>query len=245
MNPIFATNRVDISGWYAYREPPGQYVIWDGGANRDGKNTGLWNPTTGEPIQRDAEWLNKLPQMPISGNLDGDVFNVTAFPDLEILLNRIGRTTDNAVFFMRREDGSPLQFHEYATKAAEFLDGETTRFVRCRVLPDDKEAALEEFRLMGPEGMATDPEAFWVPSRSVYHVTNERPEQVYTHATIREIIIEEGEIQTVECWATPGTVMRFTPLYHGDEIPEHNVFKKREDLTLYCHQNIVVGYELP
>lgn len=244
MKPIYATSRVDISGWYAYTQPKGDYVIWDGGANRGGNGTGLWEAETGSVVERSEEWLNKLPQMPLAGNLDGDVFMVTGFPDVEILLNRIGRTTDNAVFFMRREDNSPLQFHEYATKAAEFLDNETTRFVRCRILPEDKQAALTDFRMMGVEAIAVDPAAFWVPSRSIFCVTNDPPTQVYEHATIREIVIEEGEIDTVECWATPGTVMRFVPLYEGDDQPDNGVFKKRQDLTLYCRDNIVVGYEL-
>lgn len=241
MRPIYASNRINLSGWYAYKQPAGHPAIWDGGANRLGERTGLWCPITGAVIRRSNEWLNKLPNMPLDGTLEGDVLHVTSFPHVELLLGTIGRTTDNPVMYMANDNGGSIAFYQEAMEAMALLDGETCKFVNCTILPDDQEASLFEFRLMGADAMCRHPYSSWCVARSPYYATNAAPKPV--SGRVRTISIgSSGDIESIEAWVGVDHTINFVPLYFGDQIPDA-FFRQKQEIKLYILDNIVIGYE--
>lgn len=244
MTPIYASNRLDASGWYAFQQPEGTLAIWDGGANRDGEQStvGLWNAMTGEPIVRSASYLDRLPKMPMYGWIYKNKFWVTDFPHVEQILNITGRRTDNPVYYMVGADGSPVRFFLATLEAPNVLeDPDVAQFVNCRILPENKDAAREVFRAMGPGTLLRHPMSFWTRQRNPLYASVKQPHK--TEARIREITVSGGYVDTVTCWLTPEHLVSFYPMYDGDQYPDKEVFVPTNLINIYSEEGTIIGYD--
>ena len=246
MTPIYASNRIDLSGWYAFQEPAGMLALWDGGVNRETVDSklGIWCPMNGVPIYRDPEFLDRLPNIPMYGWVDDEGFTAMDFPHVDDALNLTGRLTDNQVFYLTQNDGSPLPFFA-ATMRADMVfssvENCNARFVGCRILPENKDESLRLAREMGPDTLVRHPLSRWSRQRNPFYASLGGPRP--TQGRVREVKISEGYVVEVSCWTTPQTIATLYPLYEGDQYPDREAFVPTAPINLYMTQGIVVGYD--
>lgn len=245
MTPIYASDRLNASGWYAFQEPDGHLVIWDGGVNRDSPESeiGLWCPFSGMPVPRPASYLERLPTMPLYGWLEGDKFTVMDFPHIHDALNLTGRRTDNEVSCMTEADNTPLRFYRGILEAPNIFDADDCPavFVRCCILPEDRQESRRVMREMGPATLIRHPYSRWSRQRNPLYASVGSPPHV--PARVREITIVDDHVDMVTCWTTPNTEITLYPLYEGDQFPDNKVFVPTSPINLYIAEGIVVGYE--
>lgn len=243
MTPIYASNRIDLSGWYAYQQPPGEVVLWDGGFNRvnDYSRVGIWSAITGQPIYRDPSWLAKLPQVPMYGHLDGDHFHVTDFPHVSTIQPFLKLA--NPAWSLESEEGTPLPYFVSILNGPIMVaDCDVASFVRCCILPEDRETSLLAAREMGDNTLMRHPMSVWALKRNPTYASTQRPPRVVSR--IREVEIDnDGYVGRIHAWTNPETLATFYPMYWGDQYPENNVFVPTERMNLYIAEGIVLGYD--
>ncbi len=135
MTPIYATERANLSGWYAFKEPRGQYSIWDG-CGKFGMQTGFWCPFTGNIVDCNDSMPDNMPSIPAAGYLNGDEFCVLGFPDAEDVLPTLGGDPDIIMDFIDRP-GIQIQASMYdeIMDEARVLEGTSAYYVAWVPLP--------------------------------------------------------------------------------------------------------------
>lgn len=246
MTPIYASDRIDLSGWYLHDTPPGRLLLWDGGFNRteDYSRVGLWDLTTGTKVFNDPDWLKQLPQIPMYGFLENDFFTVVDFPHVDVL--RQLYSTDHPMCSLEADhSGGPTQFFVSVLNGPVVCaESEVCDFVRCSILPENAEAALAQARERGDTALVRHPLSFWTLKRNPLYASVHRPPCV--SARIREVEIDnDGYVGEITCWTTPEATASFFPMYNGDQFPESEVFKPTERINLYIEQGTVLGYDFP
>lgn len=230
---------MDLSGWYAYRCPPGKMVLWDGGINRTGDLSGLWSLISGESEPAPDEFLNQLPNMPLAGRMEAGVLHVESLPNLDLVIQAVGQRTNNPAYHLDSQGPAPFLAEVY--NGEDLLDGDTCRFVPVTILPEDKSAARRVFDGFGPHGMVRHPMSTWVNGRTPLFASSLAPPK------IRAKIVDwhyEGEMVTnVSARVGLRRTVDFRPLYDGDQWADNKVFEVGRIMDLYVLENeTVVGY---
>ena len=247
MTPIYATHRANLSGWYAFKEPPGQYVIWDG-CGQFGMQTGFWCPFTGNIVDCNDSMKGKMPNIPAAGYLHGDEFCVLGFPDAEDVLPTLGGDPDLIMDFIDRP-GIQINASMYdeIMDADRVLEGTNAYYVDWTPLPYGKENAYHEFRMMGSDAVCRHPRSWWSSQRSVHYAANASPEQC-AEGRVREVHVDEplGLIDYVTVWITPEPEVKVIPLYEGDDELDCKLWTPKERITLFAIDSKfehVIGYK--
>lgn len=242
MTPIYASNRIDLSGWYAYDQPEGDLVLWDGGLSRakEYSRGGLWDYVKGHPVYRDPAWLDQLPNLPMFGHLDGDHFNVIDFPHVGLILPYLPSRPNGPQWSLESEDGGPLPFFVSVLNGPQMLETcDVASFVRCSILPEDKETSLRLARERGDQTMVRHPMSSWSLKRNPLFASVKSPPR--QRCRIREVTIDDdGYVSQVSVWTNLAV---FSPMYWGDHLPENKVFVPTEPLNVYIGEGIVLGYD--
>jgi hypothetical protein len=256
MTPIYASDRSDISGWYAYDFPPeGRRVFWDGGVGkRDQLATGFWCPYTGNIVDAPDRLVSSMPDIALECILHGNDVLVTGFPRIEYLTGFNGSNLGSAVMsetpgandvrYLYDDPQDRANFIDEITIGPEMLEGTPCRVIQVEQLPDDKHAALDYFRERFPLGIARHPMSIWTPLRTVFAVANIKPGEPYL-GRVREINLRDSMevIESVSVWVTIEKELKVQPLYPGDDDPDCPFWKLKSPITLYCMEDLVIGYE--
>lgn len=247
MTPIYASNRADVAGWYAYTPPIyARRAFWDGGVGkRDQGATGFWCPYSGNIIDAPDKLIDNMPSVALDCALDGDEVVVTGFPKVEYMVGVAGReVTEVNLDYMYEGPEQRANFVDEITKGAELIEGYPCRVVGVEKLPDDKHDALDYFRENYPYGVCRHPMSVWSPLRTVFMMANAQPEKVH-EGRVREIFHHEDMdlIDYVTVWATIEKELKVVPMYVGDNLGECPFWKTKRTITLYCVEDLVIGYE--
>ncbi|MCP4896279.1 MAG: hypothetical protein GY906_04825 [bacterium] len=243
MTPIYATQRADLSQWWAYKVPEGRSAIWDGGIHDRTDITGLWCPVTGNKIDAPDSLLRDLPATCLYGMVDGDHFHVTGFPHIRTLLH----------MFPLCPYEPKLAYPETKVLRATFLDEfmaapellpDCCSFVTPTTLPDHKIDALDALNDLGEQYVARHPSASWTVERSCLLASIVQPETV-RQARVREISLDNDLdiVDFITAWSTVECLETFYPLYMHDDDPYLDIWKPKTRVTLYLHAGEVIGYE--
>lgn len=247
MTPIYASNRADVSGWYAYNVPTyARRVFWDGGAGkRDQQATGFWCPYTGNIVDAPDKLIQSMPRVALDCAIDGDEVIVTGFPKVEYLISSVGAQVEPLdLDYMYDNPGQWGNFMDEITRGVDLLGDSPCTVVSVEKLPDDKDDALAYFRKNYPYGLARHPYSVWSPLRTVFLMSNVRPVTVH-EGRIREIFhCEDFDlIDYVSVWATIEKELKVIPMYHGDNEGDCPFWQSKKPITLFCVEDLVVGYE--
>ena len=249
MTPIYASNRAKIAGWYAYDLPTNpqtsRRVFWDGGVGRrDSGATGFWCPYTGNIVDAPDRLLGAMPRVCVDGYLIGDEVIVTGLPKVEDFVGVVVEAFTDETDYLYDEPGLRGNFADEILRGDELLGDGPCRMIRVEQLPEDDHAALDYFREKYPFGAARHPLSAWSPYRSAMLVANVATKPIYS-GRVREIHHSENLnlIDFVTVWATVEKEMKVIPLYPGDSEPDCPFWKIKSPITLYCVEDLVVGYE--
>jgi len=247
VTPIYMTDRANLSGWYAFKEPRGKYVIWDG-CGKFGMQTGFWCPFTGNIVDCNDGMPAKMPSIPAVGYLHGDEFCVLGFPDAEEVLPLLGQDPDIIMDFIDRP-GTQVQasMFDEIMDADRVLEGTNAYYVDWTPLPDAQPWAFHEFRMMGSDALCRHPRSWWSSQRSVHYGANSEPPYSWK-GRVRDVIVDEplGLIDYVTVWANPEKEVKVTPLYEGDDELDCPLWTPKQEITLWsidekCEH--VIGYK--
>jgi hypothetical protein len=244
MTPIYATTRAQLAGWYAYHQPGGRYVIWDGGINTMQTSTGLWCPFTGNIVDAPDALLKNLPELCVAGYMHGEEIIVTSLPHPDEILP-VSPFTRKLKYFDFVDPHVRVPFLEEVIYGPELLAGTSCRMVDVEQLPDDDTAALAHLiGRYGVDGVARHPWSTWTPKRSSHMATTLPPIKI-ENCRIREIHCTDqmNLIDFVQVWATIEQTMNVTPLYPGDDEVESDFWTIHKPITLYSIGDQIVGYE--
>jgi hypothetical protein len=247
MTPIYASNRADVSGWYAFDVPlGGRRAFWDGGVGkREQQATGFWCPYHGNIVDVPDRVARNMPPVGLDCVIVGDEVLVTGFPKVVHMHGVIdGEPEMEAVKYLYDDPSKVGNFIDELTIGEELIDGSVCRMVSVEKLPDDKYAALDYFREKYPYGVARHPMSVWTPLRTVHYAANMPPETVY-EGRVREIY-HTDDIETIDyvnVWATIEKELKVVPLYKGDNETDCPFWKIKTPITLYCVEDVVIGYE--
>ena len=165
MRTTYSSPHIDLSGWYAYRRPPGERVIWDGGLRRE-----FWDEQW-RAVSVPESLKNCMPNMPLEGYLHEDYLHVTALPDADIL-NKIVKA-DNRVemeTFEVLQGGKGCFVTEFILMDQKILGNDHYGMVPLRILPDNREESRKCFLSLGLEATARHPLSVWCNGHSLYAV---------------------------------------------------------------------------
>lgn len=247
MTPIYASNRADVAGWYAYNLPLyGRRALWDGGVGPRGQGaTGFWCPYTGVIIDAPDKLLERMPNVALECFIVDDEVLVTGFPELEKLVGVVLKSLpQQTVQEVHVGYGNSVSFLDEIVSGPDLLEGTPCRVVPVEKLPDDRVDALGYFRENYRNGLARHPMSIWTPMRTVFYMANAAPLEVH-QGRIREIFHHNTleVIDYVMVWATVEKEMKVLPLYRGDNQTECPLWKMKSHITLYCVKDMVIGYE--
>src|SRR6056297_3337986 len=142
MTPIYASNRANIAGWYAFNMPPdSRRAFWDGGAGkRDQGATGFWCPYSGNIVDASDKLIESMPKTALDCALEGDEVIVTGFPKVQFMIGVAGHeVTQVDLNYMYDRPEQCANFIDEVTLGAELLDDTPCRVVGIEKLPDDKD----------------------------------------------------------------------------------------------------------
>lgn len=240
MNPIYATPRIDLSGWYAFECPNGVPVIWDGGMTPT--MDCLYNAYTLEPVK--CPWLNELPNTPLVGWMTKDEFIAFDSPHPSILAYLLPlEVMPNIKFCAAHGDIElPAPFF-YTLNMIEDLGGRVTT-PGITILPENRELAFEKFQELHVEAdqYARSPIGPWVPRLCPLFACSVKP-PIRKYARLRDYELDEdGEVCLLEFWVGVSKTIEVEPLYRPDLQPE--LFERKSAYTLYLSPyEEVIGYE--
>ena len=240
MNPTFATNRVDLSGWFAFPCSDGTPVIWDGGVNPD--MNCLFNTHTLEPIE--CDWIDELPPIPLVGWLEGDQFVATDSIHPDVLRDILPIQTWPEEFIFLCSRGSlylPAPFY-YSIYYIESLGGRVVT-PQITTLPENADAAKEMFQQLHEEAdhYARHPNSPWYPTLSPVFVCSLAP-PIKRYARLRDFTVgSEGEVVELEFWVGVSQTVKTPPLYIPDFEPG-NLTKKGAFTLYYATNGEILGY---
>jgi len=197
MTPVYASDRSQVQNWYAYDEPNGRYVFWDGGTNRSRVATGFWCPITGNIVDAPDKMLAAMPPVCLCGHIQDDRMIVTGFPHVTDIMPVV---SDSAVFnpvqYFYPDPEARASFTDEVLIGPDLIEGSPCELVRVIQLPEEQADALETFRSLGPNAVARHPFSVWTTKRSVHLVANAQPLRI-DHCRIREIVCEE-QLQLID-----------------------------------------------
>lgn len=247
MTPVYASRRAKIGGWYAYQYPASHFrrVFWDGGVGkRQLGATGFWCPYTGNIVDVPDRLLRDMPNVCIDGFTDGHEVLVTGLPKVEDFIGVVGEAFTDETDYLYNEPGMRGNFADEIHRGDELLGEGPCRMVPVEQLPDDDHAALDYFREHYPYGAARHPLSPWSPYRSARLVANIQTQPTY-EGRVREIHHVDGMnlIDFVTVWATVEKELKVIPLYEGDAEADCPFWKIKNNITLYCVEDLVIGYE--
>jgi hypothetical protein len=247
MTPIYASDRANVEGWYAYQPPVfSRRVFWDGGVGkRDQGATGFWCPYSGNIVDAPDKLIEAMPSVALDCAVEGNEVIVTGFPKVEYMSDVAGdELTEVDLDYLLADPIKTASFMDEIELGEELLEGTPCRLISVEKLPDDRDDALAYFREHYPYGVCRHPYSSWTPLRSVYMMANVKPETV-REGRIREIFHSEGTevIDYVTVWATIEKELKVLPLYHGDNEGDCQFWQPKQPITLYCVEDLVVGYE--
>lgn len=247
MTPIYASNRAKIAGWYAFLIPDDstRRVFWDGGVGkRMSGATGFWCPYTGNIVDAPDSLLKAMPNVCMDGYLTDDEVIVTGLPKVEDFVGVVVDAFTEETRYIYDEPGLRASFIDEIAYGNELFNGGPCRMVQVEKLPDDPHVALDRFRENYMNGLVRHPLSAWTPYRSCRMMGNVTTKPVKT-GRVREIVINEDQnfIEFINVWATVEKEMKVTPLYEGDENPDCPLWKIKSPITLYCVEELVIGYE--
>jgi len=244
VTPIYASDRAQLQSWYAYRQPAGRYIIWDGGVNQSNTSTGLWCPFTGNIVDAPDKLIAGLPKdLVVAGYINGDRVTVVSFPHARDILPVTPYTKSMRYFYPDPE--ARASFMDEILHGPELLEGTSCDMVDVEQLPEDNLAALAHLReRYGLDGVARHPWSVWTPKRSC-HFASTFPPNAVRDCKIREIVCEDqmNLIDYVQVWATIEYTLNVIPLYPGDDEVDCDFWKIHKPITLYSIGDHIVGYE--
>lgn len=246
MTPVYASNRAEIGGWYAFDlVDDGRRVFWDGGiGQRQQGATGFWCPYSGNIVDAPDKMIDAMPDVALDGCIHDGEFLVTGFPKINHFSTVI-QPDDDIVRYIYRDPTKLANFADEILYGPELIeDSPVCRMVRVEQLPDDHVAALDTFRDKYPHGIARHPQSVWSPHRSRYIMANLRPDG-FSSGRVREIHHSEtmDYIDFVTVWATIEKELKVVPLYGDDHNPDCPFWKVKQRITLFTVEDLVIGYE--
>jgi len=247
MTPIYASDRANIAGWYAFNVPFNtRRAFWDGGEGKRGQGaTGFWCPYEGTIIDAPDHLIKSMPKVALDCAINNDEVIVTGFPKIEFMVTESGQDLmELDLDYIITDTGDQANFIDELSAGEDLLEDTPCRLVRVEKLPDDPQHALAYFRENYLYGVCRHPMSVWSPLRSVMMMVNITPETVY-HGRVREVIRESmfGSVEYVSVWASVEKELNVLPLYEGDEDGDCPIWKPKNEITLYCVEDLVVGYE--
>lgn len=247
MTPIYASDRANVSGWYAYNLPVNaRRAFWDGGAGkREQQATGFWCPYSGNIVDAPDKLIESMPGVALDCAIAGDDVIVTGFPKVEFMVGVSGNEVSEVdLDYLYDYPEQRANFVDELSRGESLLEGTPCQVVRVEKLPDDKDDALAYFRQNFPYGLARHPFSVWSPLRTVFLMANIQPETVH-EGRIREIFHTEDMdlIDYVTVWATIEKELKVIPMYQGDNEGDCPFWQSKQPITLYCVEDLVVGYE--
>lgn len=247
MTPIYASNRACLSGWYVYNLPTvGMRVFWDAGAGkRDNGETGFWDPYSGVAVDAPDDTLNNMPNICLDCILkhDGNVV-VTGMPSPAFLDKIMDESKIGSIESLYDDEQNRPSFFDELTMGRDLLEGTVCSMVEVTQLPHDDAAALSTFRSEFGDGLARHPWSVWSAYRSAWFAANYQPTKI-EGARVRKVKLDKDKesVESVDVWATPERELKLTPLYIGDDDPDCPLWKIKQTLTLFCVEDIIIGYE--